>query len=152
MSGQEGFEAVVEWLAEKLGIVSRGTEGGSLGWKLFRQHVADDAKGVSGNLADWGGAMSRPGDNEFRKGCCSEAFEGHFGVPGRRLACGGGRGCRVSLIQLNRWQVEPQCLVERPRQTAQETSRHPGRTVAQGARRTSPRPRFRGRSTWPWAR
>jgi hypothetical protein len=31
--------------------VGRATEDGSLGWKLLLQHVADDAKGASGNLA-----------------------------------------------------------------------------------------------------
>jgi hypothetical protein len=31
VSGQEGSEAVVEWLAEKLGIVGRAAEDGSLG-------------------------------------------------------------------------------------------------------------------------
>ena len=51
MSGQEISEAVVELTAEKLGIVGRATEDGSLGWKLFLQHVADDAKGASCNLA-----------------------------------------------------------------------------------------------------
>jgi hypothetical protein len=51
VSGQEVSEAVVELIAEKLGIVGRATEDGSLGWKLLLQHVADDAKGASGNLA-----------------------------------------------------------------------------------------------------
>jgi ferric-dicitrate binding protein FerR (iron transport regulator) len=49
-------------------------------------------------------------------------IEGHFCVPRRGLACAGRRGCRVSLIQINRWRVEPQCLVK-PRRTAQ---RHRG--------------------------
>src|SRR5215217_2331588 len=51
VSGQEVSEAVVELIAEKLRIVGRATEDGSLGWKLLLQHVADDAKGASGNLA-----------------------------------------------------------------------------------------------------
>jgi hypothetical protein len=51
MSGKEVSEAVVELIAEKLGIVGRATEDGSLGWKLLLQYVADDAKGASGNLA-----------------------------------------------------------------------------------------------------
>jgi len=49
--GQEVSEAVVELIAEKLRIVGRATEDGSLGWKVLLQHVADDAKGASGNLA-----------------------------------------------------------------------------------------------------
>jgi hypothetical protein len=57
----------------------------------------------------WGNVPGT-GDDEFRKGGSSQAIDGHFGVPGGWLACGGRRGCRVSLIQRRR--IEPQCLVE----------------------------------------
>jgi hypothetical protein len=53
-----------------------------------------------------------PETTSFGKGCSSEAIEGHFCVPGHWLAGSGRRGCRVSLILLNRRRVEPQCLVE----------------------------------------
>jgi hypothetical protein len=114
-------------IAEKLGIVGRATEDGSLGWKLLLQHVADDAKGASGNLAGKGWRdVPGTGDDEFSKGCSREAIEQHFSVPGRWFACGGRRGCRVSLIQLNRWRIESQCFVERRGELLSRLARRDG--------------------------
>jgi len=76
-SGQEGSEAVVELHAEKLGIVCRAAEDGSLGWKFLLQHVADDAKALPAISRARSGAMSQaPETTRFGKGAAARRLSG----------------------------------------------------------------------------
>jgi hypothetical protein len=58
--------------AEKLGIVCRAAEDGSLGWKFLLQHVADDAKALPAISRARRGAMSQaPETTRFGKGAAA---------------------------------------------------------------------------------
>ena len=135
-------------IAEKLGIVGRATEDGSLGWKLLLQHVADDAKGASGNLAL--GVARCP---RHRRRRVLERVQPR----GDRAALQRPRALvrvpwspRLPRVAHPAQPMAHQTptLRRTPQRTAQKTSRRPAETAVRGAPPTSPRPRSRERSMW----